>query len=179
MNFACIQKHSFEIYESALVWIPKKSLIVYATDVRRVPRVVQGLSNLWSSTELHMQNGSCVDSVAFSQNGDRVVSGSRDNAVRIWSATTGELEAELKGHMDYVRSVAFAKDGNRVASGSDDGTVRIWNMTTGEAEARLSHSDSVKSVAFSWGGNQVVFGSRDQSVWIRNVMTKEVEGPMS
>ena len=91
--------------------------------------------------------------------------------------TTGELEAELKGHMDYVRSVAFAKDGNRVASGSDDGTVRIWNMTTGEAEARLSHSDSVKSVAFSWDGNQVVFGSRDQSVWIWNVMTKEVEGP--
>ena len=36
MNFACIQKHSFEIYESALVWIPKKSLIrnVYATDIR-------------------------------------------------------------------------------------------------------------------------------------------------
>jgi WD40 repeat protein len=100
MNFASIQQHSFEIYESALVWIPKKSLIrkVYATDVRRVPRIILGLFDSWGSTELHMQNGSIVTSVAFAQDGSRVVSGSYDKTVRIWNATTGEVEAELKGH---------------------------------------------------------------------------------
>jgi WD40 repeat protein len=36
-------------------------------------------------------------SVAFSQDGSRVVSGSLDSVVRIWNATTGEVEAELKG----------------------------------------------------------------------------------
>ena len=112
-SFACIQKHSFEIYESALVWIPKKLLIrnVYATNIRRVPRVIVGLSNLRGATELHIQNGSRVNSVAFSQDGRQVVSGSDDCTVRIWNAATGEVEAQLEGHMGCVKSVAFAPDG--------------------------------------------------------------------
>ena len=48
-------------------------------------------------------------SVAFSQDGSRVVSGS---TVRIWNVTTGEVESELKGHTGWVISVAFAQDGN-------------------------------------------------------------------
>ncbi|KIJ92871.1 hypothetical protein K443DRAFT_42365, partial [Laccaria amethystina LaAM-08-1] len=71
-----------------------------------------------------------VMSVAFSQDGGRVVSGSGDCRVRVWNATTGEVEAELKGHTDSVTSVAFSQDGSQVVSGSDDETVRIWNVTT-------------------------------------------------
>src|SRR6202044_3153049 len=112
--------------------------------------VILGLFNLWGSTELHMQNGSGVNSVMFSQDGSRVVSGSDDNTVRIWNTTTDEVEAELKGHTDSVTSVAFAQDGTRVVSGSDDNTVRIWNATTGEVEAELTgHTDMVMSVAFA------------------------------
>jgi WD40 repeat protein len=181
MNFKSIQKHSFEIYESALVWIPKKSLIrkVYATDVRRVPRVILGLFNSWGSTELHMQNCSIVNSVTFSQDGSRVISGSDDNTVRIWNATTGEVEADLKGHTDWVRSVAFAQDGSRVVSGSDDKTVRIWNATTGEVEAELKgHTDWVMSVAFAQDGSRVVSGSYDKTVRIWNATTGEVEAEL-
>ena len=70
-----------------------------------------------------MQNGSPVYSVAFSHNGSQVVSGSNDGAVRIWNATTGEVEAELKGHTNWVSSVAFSQDGSQVVSGSSDKTV--------------------------------------------------------
>ena len=155
MNFTCIQKHSFEIYHSALVWLPKKSLIrnVYATNIRQVPQVTLGLSNLWGLTELVMQNGSEVFSVAFSQDGRRVVSGSHSRIVWIWNATTGEVETEL-GHSDGVRSVAFSQDGSQVVSGSDDWTVWIWNVTTGVVEAKLKgHRHWVTSVAFSQDGS--------------------------
>jgi hypothetical protein len=74
-------------------------------------------------------------SVAFSQDGSRVVSGSVDKTVRIWNVTTGEAEAELKGHTDWVRSVAFSQDGSHVVSGSRDETVRIWNVTTGHSQS--------------------------------------------
>ena len=112
MNFECIQKHSFEIYQSVLVWILNKSLIrkVYATDIRRVPQIILGLLNLWGSTELHMQHSSNVTSVAFSQDGSRVGSGLGDEIVWIWNATTGEVVAKLMGHMDSVMSVVFAQD---------------------------------------------------------------------
>ena len=120
MNFEAVQKHCMEIYQSALVWIPKKSLIreSYVADVCRVPKVILGLPDLWGPTELILQNGSRVQSVAFSQDGSRVVSGSWDNTVRIWNETTGGVEAELKGHTHWVTSVAFSQDGNRVVSGS-------------------------------------------------------------
>ena len=178
MNFACIQKHSFQIYESALVWLPKKSLIrnVYAADVKQVPQVILGLPNFWGSTELYMQNGSRVNSVMFSWDGKQVVSGSYNNTVWIWNATTGEVEAELKGHTGSVESVAFSQDGNRVVSGSWDNTVQIWNVTTGEVEAELKgHTSWVESVAFSLDGSQVVSGSYDETVRIWNATTGEVE----
>jgi WD40 repeat protein len=142
MNFEAVQQHSMEIYESALVWTPQNSLIrnTYTADVSRVPRVVVGLSDLWGPAELIMQNGSWVESVAFSQASSRVVSGSSDQTVRIWNVTTGEVEAELKGHTDSVGSVAFSQDGRQVISGSDDQSVRIWNVTTGEVVAELKLS---------------------------------------
>ena len=68
MNLEAVQKHCMEIYESALVWIPKNSLIrkTYTADVSRVPKVILGLSDSWGPAELIMQNGSMVESVAFS-----------------------------------------------------------------------------------------------------------------
>ena len=63
-----------------------------------------------------MQNESIVKSVMFSQDGSRIVSGSYNKTVQIWNATTGEVEAVLKGHMDKVTSVAFSQDGSRVVS---------------------------------------------------------------
>ena len=52
-----------------------------------------------------------VMSVAFSQDGSRVVFGSRDETVWIWNVMMGEVEAELKGHTDWVMCVAFSQDG--------------------------------------------------------------------
>ncbi|KAJ6543485.1 hypothetical protein B0H10DRAFT_2244444 [Mycena sp. CBHHK59/15] len=167
--------------DSALVWIPKKSLIreVYAANVSQAPKVSRGLSNLWGPTELTLGNGSRVMSVAFSQDGSRVVSGSFDNTVRIWNATTGEVEAELNGHTDTVTSVAFSQDGSRAVSGSYDKTVRIWNATTDEVEAELKgHTDAVRSVAFSQDGGRVVSGSNDKTVRIWNATTGEVEAEL-
>ncbi|KAJ7924587.1 hypothetical protein B0H13DRAFT_2578133 [Mycena leptocephala] len=99
-NFECIETHRFEIYQSALVWLAKTSLIrkVYANHLPRAPRVTVGLSDSWGSTELVLDNlmRHRVNSVAVSPDDRRVVSGSDDNMVRIWNAITGMAEATLE-----------------------------------------------------------------------------------
>jgi WD40 repeat protein len=72
-----------------------------------------------------------VNAVAFSSDGSRIVSGSRDNSVWVWDALTGEEKHVLNGHTDFVNSVAFSSDGSRIVSGSYDKSVRVWDVLKG------------------------------------------------
>ena len=71
-----------------------------------------------------------VWSVVFSPDGKQVVSGSRDQTVRLWDAATGAAQQTLEGHTDSVTSVAFSPDGKQVVSGSGDKTVWLWDVAT-------------------------------------------------
>jgi WD40 repeat protein len=69
-----------------------------------------------------------VNSIAFSPSGEFLVSGSRDQKVRIWRVEDGALLITLEGHTDDVNSVSFSSDGSTIASGSEDGTVILWGV---------------------------------------------------
>ncbi|KAG6843192.1 hypothetical protein H0H87_007050, partial [Tephrocybe sp. NHM501043] len=116
-----------------------------------------------------------VQSVAFSPDGQQVVSGSNDQTVCIWDALTGDLVKQLKGHTRAVQSVAFSPDAKEVVSGSNDQTVHIWDALTGDLVKELKgHTDSVQSVAFSPDSKQVMLGSNDGTVQIWDSLTGEL-----
>jgi WD40 repeat protein len=111
---------------------------------------------MWALATLQGHDGT-VTSVAFSPGDSRTVSGSWDETVRVWDASTGEALAILQGHEDAVTSAAFSPNGSRIVSGSDDKTVRIWDASTGELLTTLQgHKKWVASVAFSPDGSRVV-----------------------
>src|SRR6201994_1305782 len=172
--FSVIRDFPLEVYNSMLIWLPKSSRIKdkYSNLHQSLKwRVTRGIPHSWSACENILRgHSSLVNSVAFSHDGRRVVSGSSDKTVRIWNVETGSEEKMLEGHSSWVNSVAFSHDGRRVVSGSSDNTVRIWNVETGSEEKMLEgHSDPVNSVAFSHDGKRVVSGSDDKTVWIWNV----------
>ncbi len=124
-----------------------------------------------------------VSAVAFSPNGQWVVSGSSDGTAVVWEAATGRQTARF-GHKDAVWAVAFSPDGKWVVSGSVDGTAVVWEATTGREVARFEHKDWVNAVAFSPHGRWVVSGAGDGTavVWEaatgREVARFEHEGPV-
>lgn len=88
-----------------------------------------------------------VYSVAISLDGAWAVTGSKDNAVRIWNMGNGKCRAMLKGHTNRVRSVAISPDGKHIFSGSDDDSVRVWDVNSGREVATLNaHINRVRSV---------------------------------
>ena len=110
---------------------------------------------------------SSVRSVAFSPDGQRIVSGSYDNTLRLWDANTGAAIGQpLEGHGGEVLSVAFSPDGQRIVSGSDDNTLRLWDANTGAAigQPLEGHGGGVYSVAYSPDGQRIVSGSDDNTL---------------
>jgi len=108
-----------------------------------------------------------VTSVAFSPDGQRIVSGSHDETVRVWDTATGQEMLTLK-HSMYACSVAFSPDGKRIASASGDMALRVWNAATGQESLTLKgHISWPYAVAFSPDGKRIVSGSLDGTlnVW--------------
>jgi WD40 repeat protein len=110
-------------------------------------------------------------SVAFSQDGLRLVVPGDDNTVNIWDVTTTDkppsaAQFTLSGHTAQVWGVAFSPDGRWVASGGEDNTVRLWDATTGELLRTLrGHTSVVSRVAFSPnGGKRLASASFDKTV---------------
>ena len=121
---------------------------------------------------------SYVLSVAFSPDGQHIVSGAADQTICVWNSMTGEMAAgPFTGHTNWVMSVAFSPDGQHIVSGAADQTICVWNAMTGEMAAGpfTVHTDGVTSVAFSPDGHHIVSGSHDRTIRVSNLTIGKTE----
>ena len=72
-----------------------------------------------------------ITTVAFSQNGEMVASGSWDKTVRVWDVKTGEALFVLKGHTEDIADIEFCFDDSAVVTTAADNSVRFWELETG------------------------------------------------
>lgn len=178
-NMEFISSQSLEGYSAPFLWLPEKSYMKQKYESERPSpwKLILGQRHTWDACEAILTGHSApVVSVAYSPDGKHIVSGARDNIIRLWNAVTGEPEAELTGHSSWVTSVAFSPDGAHIASASGDRTICSWNPETGEFESQLKvHPTFVRSVSFSPDGRHGVSGLNENSICIWNTVTAESE----
>ncbi|GAB0100988.1 F-box/WD repeat-containing protein 7 [Sergentomyia squamirostris] len=98
--------------------------------------------------------------------GNRIVSGSDDNTLKVWSAITGKCLRTLVGHTGGVWSSQMSA--NIIISGSTDRTLKVWNADTGQCIHTLyGHTSTVRCMHLH--GNKVVSGSRDATLRVWDV----------
>ena len=140
----------------------------------------------WASWQLHRPHqqitghSDWVYAVAAAELDGRpvVISGSRDQTVRVWDLATGTpIGSPLTGHRNRVLAVAAAElDGRPVViSGSSDRTVRVWDLATGTpiSDPFTGHDGEVLTMTAAEldGLPVVISGSRDQTVRVWDLAT--------
>lgn len=110
-----------------------------------------------------------VQTVEFSDDGQLLITGGRDNSVKIWSTTDARPVKTLRGHSNGVRSVDIAPDGRRVVSGGQDDRVILWNIDQYEefrvldGRKLVGHNDAVLGAKFSHDGQHILTAGRDRT----------------
>jgi WD40 repeat protein len=123
---------------------------------------------------------------------ERIVTGSNDLTIKIWSAITGQVMHTLQGHTKGVFGTDLSVDGLWLASGGGDRTVKLWSLKKDlQAEEHQTvqhvltkehptvkhtltgHRESVNAVAFSLDCKHLASASDDGTVMVWIVGTGE------
>lgn len=108
-----------------------------------------------------------VNSLAFSPDGQTLVSGGADSTIKLWHIGGLDLIDILHKHHGMVRCVAFTADGLMLVTAGDDRKVLFWDLMQRQVAIALSLDDTAAhSLAISSNGQNLAIGSyRKIKVW--------------
>jgi WD40 repeat protein len=109
---------------------------------------------------------------AYSRDGEKIAIGLNSGLISVFDTTTGQLWAELAGHIQPIEAVDFSSDGTMVLSSSADCTVRLWDIYSHKRRERSGNVESIETVRFSPDGKHVISRRADSCMIALAVPTR-------
>lgn len=135
-----------------------------------IPALVLSESNRLECTNTLIGHLGYICALAMTRDG-LLVSGSRDNSIRVWDPRSSRPRVELADvHSNRVWALASVQHNGeeKIVSGSWDSTLIVWDPKTWTMEKRLlGHSDWVTCMAVV-GKKHFVSGSSDSTLRVWN-----------
>jgi WD40 repeat protein len=111
-----------------------------------------------------------VSAIAFSPDGQQLVSSSFDKTIKLWDLNNGKCLKTLLGHHSRIWTVAFHPHGQQIASGSDDNNTKIWDLKQGRCiKTIVGHTNAIISVKLSPNAGYLASGSEDNTIRVWDI----------
>ncbi|XP_021265898.1 F-box/WD repeat-containing protein 11 isoform X1 [Numida meleagris] len=133
------------------------------------PKIIQDIETIesnWRCGRHNLQRIQCRSEnskgvYCLQYDDEKIISGLRDNSIKIWDKTSLECLKVLTGHTGSVLCLQY--DERVIVTGSSDSTVRVWDVNTGEVlNTLIHHNEAVLHLRFSNG--LMVTCSKDRSI---------------
>jgi WD40 repeat protein len=107
------------------------------------------------------KHDSWVRGIAFSKDGETLITAGYDDTLIWWAALAEKPEPirEVKAHEGWIRAVSVSSDGSLLASAGNDKVVKLWNVADGSFVRQCGgHERDVYSTFFHPSGEFLLSG---------------------
>jgi WD40 repeat protein len=138
-----------------------------------------GQVKIWNGVdgkELLAINGhsGAVTGLAFSGNGQWLISCGADKTMRFWNPANGQSLGVVGAHTAEVRGIAVSPNNNAVYSAGADGLLKFWTLPPVASKPLGTHGAAVTALALSGDGNSFVSAGTDKSVRLANATNGQI-----
>jgi WD40 repeat protein len=122
-----------------------------------------------------------VQSLAFSPDGQSLVSAANDQSITLWDTNTGNKIRYFDIHnyindQEYANAVAFSPDGLSLATGGMNkepyyGVLRFWNVSDSTNKLTIKEGQQINALAFSHNGKKLATANLDGKIRLYEVAT--------
>lgn len=121
-------------------------------------------NGMCNKKKIHCRSENSKGVYCLQYDNEKIISGLRDNTIKVWDKKKVECTRTLSGHTGSVLCLQY--DQNIIVSGSSDTTVRIWDIKTGENVQTLhNHKEAVLHLRFMDGLMVTCSKDRQIIVW--------------
>jgi WD40 repeat protein len=185
-NRRIIEETPLQIYYSALIFAPEKSIVREHFE-NRVLRQIKiranvgkdrnSLQQILEFNTVRRTFDHSHNPVVFSPDGT-ILAASSSETIQLWDVATGAERVILKGHSEKIHAIAFSLDGKLLVSAARDNMVKLWDTAAG-AEQRTwtikDYIDNITALAFSPNGILLASASSFRKIELWDVVTGKRE----